>query len=235
MDPTEQAASNQLTDDIEQNFLTQFSSMVTTDKEELIQQFQSIGENVNYTTANFFLDMTNWNLQAAVGCYFDYMAQNRQPSMRLLNDLTVGKGEKITPNTAIKLTWLLQNNGDVAWPNGTYVSLRQIPNVVAENISLSYEDLKYYVPSVLPNDTVTVSVQLVSPSTVGLFETVWSIFTPSGISFGDNITSRIEVSLDGTMAVTQQFSHLQTSPIIDLTSEPNASEPNQPDDNEMWG
>lgn len=34
--------------------------MVTTDKEELIHQFQSIGENVNYSTATFFLDMTNW-------------------------------------------------------------------------------------------------------------------------------------------------------------------------------
>uniref|UniRef100_A0A8W7P8B4 Nbr1 FW domain-containing protein n=1 Tax=Anopheles coluzzii TaxID=1518534 RepID=A0A8W7P8B4_ANOCL len=129
-------------------------------------------------------------LQAAVGCYFDFMAQNRQPSMKLLNDITVGKGEKITPNTAIKLTWLLQNNGEVAWPSGTYVSLRQIPNLREQNIPLSYEDLKYYVPAVLPNDTVTVSVQLVSPSTVGLFETVWSIYTPSGISFGGKFACR---------------------------------------------
>ncbi|XP_040172804.1 protein ILRUN [Anopheles arabiensis] len=239
MDPTdEEASANQLSsDDIEQNFLTQFSSMVTTDKEELIHQFQSIGENVNYSTATFFLDMTNWNLQAAVGCYFDFMAQNRQPSMKLLNDITVGKGEKITPNTAIKLTWLLQNNGEVAWPSGTYVSLRQIPNLREQNIPLSYEDLKYYVPAVLPNDTVTVSVQLVSPSTVGLFETVWSIYTPSGISFGDNIISRIEVSADGTMAVTQQFSHLQTSSTAELNPQQNApeSQPNQLDDSEMWG
>uniref|UniRef100_A0A182VBN1 N_BRCA1_IG domain-containing protein n=1 Tax=Anopheles merus TaxID=30066 RepID=A0A182VBN1_ANOME len=221
MDPTdEEASANQLSsDDIEQNFLTQFSSMVTTDKEELIHQFQSIGEN------------------AAVGCYFDFMAQNRQPSMKLLNDITVGKGEKITPNTAIKLTWLLQNNGEVAWPSGTYVSLRQIPNLREQNIPLSYEDLKYYVPAVLPNDTVTVSVQLVSPSTVGLFETVWSIYTPSGISFGDNIISRIEVSADGTMAVTQQFSHLQTSSTAELNPQQNApeSQPNQLDDSEMWG
>ncbi|XP_035919595.1 protein ILRUN [Anopheles stephensi] len=238
MDHTGQDAPNQLPpDDIEQNFLTQFSSMVTTDKADLIQQFQSIGGNVNDSTANFFLDMTNWNLQAAVGCYFDFMSQNRQPSMKLLNDITVGKGEKITPSTAIKLTWLLQNNGDIAWPNGSYVGLRRNPNMMEENIALTYEDLKYYVPSIPPNDTVSVSVQLVSPSNVGLFETVWSIYTPSGVSFGDNIISRIEVSLDGTMAVTQQFSNLQTESASEANPQQNTTEgqSNELDDSEMWG
>lgn len=235
MDHTGQDASNP--DDIEQNFLTQFSSMVTTDKEELIQQFQSIGENVNHSTANFFLDMTNWNLQAAVGCYFDFMSQNRQPSMKLLNDMTVGKGEKITPNTAIKLTWLLQNNGDISWPEGSYVGLRRNPSMMEENLALTYEDLKYYVPALLPNDTVSVSVQLVSPSNVGLFETVWSIYTPNGVSFGDNIISRIEVSLDGTMAVTQQFSQLETDSTGEANPQQNttAGQSNELDDSEMWG
>ncbi|XP_058829031.1 protein ILRUN [Topomyia yanbarensis] len=88
-------------DDIEQNFLTQFSSMVTTDKDDLIKQFQTIGENLNYSTATFFLDMSNWNLQTAVGCYFDFMAFSRLPSMRLINDLTIGKDENITPSTPL--------------------------------------------------------------------------------------------------------------------------------------
>lgn len=236
MDHTDQDAPNPQPDDIEQNFLTQFSSMVTTDKEELVRQFQSIGENVNCSTATFFLDMTNWNLQAAVGCYFDVMAQNRQPSMKLLNDITVGKGEKLTPSTAIKLTWLLQNNGEIAWPNGSYISLRRNPSMMQENFPLSYEDLKYVVPSVAPNDTVTVSVQLVSPSTEGFFETVWSIYTPNGTSFGENITSRIEVSLYGTMSVTQQASSLQNYP-GDMNPQQSAAESqsNELDDSEMWG
>lgn len=34
--------------------------MVTTDKDDLIKQFQTIGENLNYSTATFFLDMSNW-------------------------------------------------------------------------------------------------------------------------------------------------------------------------------
>lgn len=48
-------------DDIEQNFLNQFQCLGTTDRDELVTQFQSVsGEDLNYTTARFFLDMNNW-------------------------------------------------------------------------------------------------------------------------------------------------------------------------------
>lgn len=203
MDNSEEQASS-TPDDIEQNFLMQFSSMVTTDKEELIKQFQTIGENLNSNTATFFLDMSNWNLQAAVGCYFDYMAR-AQLSMKLVKDNTIGQGEKIPPNTAIKLTWLVQNNGEVAWPSGTYIGLKRPPNVIPNLPTLSYEDLKFYVPEVLPYRTTTISVQLVTPAQEGAFETVWVTYDPNGTSFGEEIVSRLEVSLDGTMAVTQQL------------------------------
>uniref|UniRef100_A0A182QQ61 Nbr1 FW domain-containing protein n=1 Tax=Anopheles farauti TaxID=69004 RepID=A0A182QQ61_9DIPT len=248
MEYTDQEANanaNPLPDDIEQNFLTQFSSMVTTDKDELIRHFQSIGENVNLTTATFFLDMTNWNLQAAVGCYFDYMAQSRQPSMRLLNDITVGKGEKITPNTAVKLTWLLQNNGEISWPSGTYVALLRNPSTMPEDLAPpTYEDLKHYVPTVVPDDSVVVSVQLVTPATEGLFETVWCMYTPSGTSFGDKIINLLEVSQDGTMAVTQQYASMQENAsnetALALQNAASVAGPPQqtsgdPDDSEMWG
>uniref|UniRef100_A0A182IKB7 N_BRCA1_IG domain-containing protein n=1 Tax=Anopheles atroparvus TaxID=41427 RepID=A0A182IKB7_ANOAO len=231
----QQSTSTPLTDDIEQTFLTQFSSMVTTDKEELIKQFQSIGENLNSTTATFFLDMSNWNLQAAVGCYFDFMIQSRHPSMRLLEDITVGRGEKITPNTAIKLTWVLQNNGDVAWPSGTYLGLKQTPQELQKHPTLSYEDLKFYVPAILPNESEPVSVQLVSPPEEGMFETVWSTYTPNGISFGEEIISRIEVSKGGTMAVTQQFSQLETDSSSAANLAPSGSQSNDLMDTEMWG
>lgn len=47
--------------EIDQNLLLQFSCMNTTDREELISQMQRLlGPNVNYYTASFFLDMSNW-------------------------------------------------------------------------------------------------------------------------------------------------------------------------------
>ena len=48
-------------DDIDdQNFLTAFSCLGTTDKDDLIKQFQQIGDNLHHTTAQFFLEMNNW-------------------------------------------------------------------------------------------------------------------------------------------------------------------------------
>ena len=48
-------------DDIESNLLQQFSCMGTTDHDVLISQLKKlVGEDVNETTASFFLDMNNW-------------------------------------------------------------------------------------------------------------------------------------------------------------------------------
>lgn len=47
--------------DIDQTLLQQFSCMGTTDRDELVKQMQIlVGNNLNDTTASFFLDMNNW-------------------------------------------------------------------------------------------------------------------------------------------------------------------------------
>lgn len=47
--------------DIEQFLLHQFSRMGTTDHDELVNQLQKVlGNQLNYNTARFFLDMNNW-------------------------------------------------------------------------------------------------------------------------------------------------------------------------------
>lgn len=49
------------TGEIDQNLLLQFSCMNTNDREELIGQMQRLlGPSLNYKTASFFLDMSNW-------------------------------------------------------------------------------------------------------------------------------------------------------------------------------
>lgn len=46
---------------VDQHLLQQFSCMGTTDKDELVRQLQKLaGNNMNATTASFFLDMNNW-------------------------------------------------------------------------------------------------------------------------------------------------------------------------------
>ncbi len=47
--------------DIDTSFHQQFSCLGTTDHDELILQLQKVlGNQLNYTTARFFLDMNNW-------------------------------------------------------------------------------------------------------------------------------------------------------------------------------
>lgn len=47
--------------DVEQSLLQQFSCMGTTDREDLIKELQRfVGNQLNYTSAAFFLDMNNW-------------------------------------------------------------------------------------------------------------------------------------------------------------------------------
>ncbi|XP_058063419.1 protein ILRUN-like [Anopheles bellator] len=189
---------------IEQNFLT-LSSLIITDKEELIKQLQSIGENLNHSTATFFLDMANRNLQEAAGRYFNFMAQLPLPSMMFLSDITVGKGEKITPTTTFQLSFMIQNNGETTWLSGTYMTLKQdLHFLQSYGTAPGWEaNQKFYVHTLPPMDTVSVTVQLVSPAEEGPFQTTWAIYTPFGVEFGETITVTIEVCKNGTMAITQ--------------------------------
>ncbi|XP_050084159.1 protein ILRUN [Anopheles aquasalis] len=178
-----------------------FSSMITTDKDELIRQLQTIGANMNQATATFFLEMSNWNLQAAVGYYFDTLGHAGMPSMKFLNDGTVGKGEKITPNTEFQLKFLVQNNGDMAWISGTYMCLKTPADTQAQ--ATSALNKKFYVPSIATNESVLVTVQTVSPGLEGQYVTHWAMYTPNGFEFGETIVVGIEVCNTGTMAITQ--------------------------------
>ncbi|CAB1433073.1 unnamed protein product [Pleuronectes platessa] len=59
--------------DLDQELMQKFSCMGTTDKDILIAEFQRLlGFQLNPAGCAFFLDMTNWNLQAAIGAYYDF-------------------------------------------------------------------------------------------------------------------------------------------------------------------
>lgn len=58
---TTNTAAAATAEDIEQSFLTQFASICTDDKDNLVDQFQYVLNNEPTTaTAKFFLDMNNW-------------------------------------------------------------------------------------------------------------------------------------------------------------------------------
>lgn len=200
MDVDENNAATQ-NEEIEQSFLQQFSCLGTTDHEELVSKFQKLlGHQLNYSTARFFLDMNNWNLQAAVGCYFDYYSGQKLPSMQIIADVTVGEGESVTPNTLFQQSWKVQNNGDERWPDGCFIKLTSIA-----------DGPQIPVAAINPGEKCTITVQLASPAETGSFQTKWRLCTPNGSHFGDTIWAIVQVTPTGTLAITQQLSDLHTS------------------------
>lgn len=52
------------------------------------------------------------NLQAAIGAYYDFESPNISvPSMSFVEDVTIGEGESIPPDTQFVKTWRIQNSG----------------------------------------------------------------------------------------------------------------------------
>jgi len=200
-------------DDIKENdistLLNSFSSLQTNEKDDLVLGFQNIANELSYTTARFFLEMNNWNLQLSLSTYFDFIASSNQnngiqpmPSMRVVKELTVGLGESVTPNTQFTQSWLLENNGTVAWPEGCYLKL----------VSELNNDGKMFVPPIAPQETHILQINLVSPSEVGQFKSQFCLCTPTGSTFGPIIWSVVDVSLSGTLSLTQQLTQFHTSP-----------------------
>ncbi|OQR67909.1 hypothetical protein BIW11_02114 [Tropilaelaps mercedesae] len=52
--------------------LQEFSRMGTTDRDVLIRRMQQLAEGLSVNESAFFLDMNNWNLEAAVWSYFEF-------------------------------------------------------------------------------------------------------------------------------------------------------------------
>lgn len=63
---------------------------------------------------NSMLLLLHWNrnLQAAIGAYYDFESPNvNTPSMSFVEDVTIGEGESVPPDTLFTKTWRIQNTG----------------------------------------------------------------------------------------------------------------------------
>ncbi|XP_012279704.1 uncharacterized protein C6orf106 homolog [Orussus abietinus] len=192
--------------DLDQNLLHQFSCLGTTDKDDLVKQLQRLlaESQLNETTATFFLDMNNWNLQAAICSYIDFeLSPYKLPSMVLLRDCTIGEGESVPPNTKFRKSWRIQNSGDDTWPEG--ITLRHSGGNQLGNWN------KIPVLPLAPKEAADLEIELTSPAELGVYQSKWRMMTSAGYYFGDVIWVIITVSESGTLAVTQQLHQLSTS------------------------
>ncbi|XP_070555383.1 protein ILRUN-like [Ptychodera flava] len=188
--------------DLDQELVQQFSSMGTTDKEVLISEFQKLlGNQLNPAGCAFFLDMNNWNLQAAICSYYDFESpKDKVPSMSLVQDITIGEGESVPPNTRFIKTWRIRNSGDEKWPCGVCLRFTQ-GYLLGADESIPVEDLE-------PGHMTDVSVAMVSPPSCGIFQGQWRMMTRTGQYFGEIIWVILEVKEGGMLGLTQQLSNL---------------------------
>ncbi|CAL1606565.1 unnamed protein product [Knipowitschia caucasica] len=189
--------------DLDQELMQKFSCMGTTDKDILISEFQRLlGFQLNPAGCAFFLDMTNWNLQAAIGAYYDFESPNiSAPCMSLVKDVTIGEGESIPPDTPFIKTWRIQNTGPESWPPG--VCLKYVGGDQFGHVNMMM------VRSLNPQEIVDISVQMQSPSSPGMYQGQWRMCTATGLYFGDVIWVILGVEVGGLLGVTQQLSSFQ--------------------------
>ncbi|VDQ06784.1 unnamed protein product [Trichobilharzia regenti] len=87
--------------DIDAKLLGQFIALGTTDKDELIQQLKSVvGNDLSDEFWRFFLELAVWNLQRAIGAYFDFTFENNHStSCTSCGHLTVYNASATVENT----------------------------------------------------------------------------------------------------------------------------------------
>lgn len=202
--------------DLDLNLLQQFSCLGTTDRDVLICQLQKVlGYQLNTTECAFFLDMNNWNLQAAVCSYFDIETPKENgPSMTLVKDVTIGDGEAVPPNTRFVKTWRIQNTGATDWPPAC--SLKFVGGDHLGHMN------RVSVESLRPGHTADVSVEMTSPGKPGVYQGQWRMSTMGGQVFGEVIWAILTVAEGGLLAVTQQMEafHQLGSPTHNSTASP---------------
>uniref|UniRef100_UPI0035900666 protein ILRUN n=2 Tax=Myxine glutinosa TaxID=7769 RepID=UPI0035900666 len=192
--------------DIDQELMQKFSCMGTTDKDVLISEFQKLlGFQLNPAGCAFFLDMANWNLQAAIGAYYDFETPNIvAPCMSFVKDVTIGEGESVPPNTHFTKTWRIQNTGTEDWPVGVvlkFVNGHQFGHVGTVPVR-----------PLEPQQMTDVSVEMLSPGPPSIYQGQWRMCTANGLYFGDVIWVIISVEIGGLLGVTQQLSSLGCEP-----------------------
>lgn len=180
--------------DIDQNLLLQFSCMNTTDREELIGQMQRfLGPSMNYNTASFFLDMSNWNLQGAICSYLDYSLPPKLPSMSLIQ--SESSKAVAAPGSCFEQSWTIANTGIDQWPGGCLVAQGGGADLAATPV---------FVPPLPAGHSTTIHMKLIAPQVCCVNRGFFNLYTDKGDKIGDTLWAEIKVESE-TVALAEQL------------------------------
>jgi len=194
---------NNIDNDFDGKFFDAFMSMGTTDRDDLIAEFQAVlGNNINRDSCAFFLDMNNWNLQNAVSSYYEL--EQQPPSaplfMLLMADTTAGHPASVAPNTVFYRSWRIKNSGAERWPPGCHLRYYGGTNLASCERKM--------VSALSPGEELEVRIEMRSPPTLGSFLSTWKMSSPTGCFFGDDINAHIVVEEGGLLGITQQMARV---------------------------
>ena len=121
---------------------------------------------------------------------------------QFISDVSVPDGTTFAPNFSFAKTWRLQNVGTCTWT--TAYSL-----VFVSGDRMSAPSPVFLPQTVVPNQTVDVGVNLVSPSAAGEYRGYWELADPSGAVFGIGTNANspfyVDIIVSGTTTTTTAY------------------------------
>ncbi|KAH8893302.1 hypothetical protein GQ53DRAFT_108767 [Thozetella sp. PMI_491] len=138
---------------------------------------------------------------------------------------TIADGTVFAPATVFEQTWILRNEGDIAWPAGCSVKFisgdymghldPDHPAAIGELVSSS-ESTICYAP-VAPGQEVTFTVLLRSPAREGRYISHWRLTTKDGLRFGHRLWC--DIAVERQMVTPKETASPKSEPVVEPQTE----------------
>ena len=93
-----------------------------------------------------------------------------------ISDVTIPDGTSFAPNTPFLKTWRIKNIGSCTWTNYSLI--------FDTGDKMGGLDTTLIIPTILPGQTVDLSISLTSPSVAGSYRGYWKLKNNTGVPFG---------------------------------------------------
>jgi hypothetical protein len=110
------------------------------------------------------------------------------PSMRFVADITFPDSAVVQACSTLTKVWRIKNDGNVAWPTGTFLSA-----CGGDNLSGEKKEFVLVPTTVLPDEELDVAVALTAPGSCGRYVAYYKLTTPEGKYFGQRLWADINV------------------------------------------
>ncbi|CAD6189430.1 unnamed protein product [Caenorhabditis auriculariae] len=169
------------------------SCLTTCDRESIINQFLAILKpiKVEQTTAAFYLDMNNWNLQEAISSYYDYGQEASSlafgPQERELDaDVHGVLTEASMLGVVITVTFAVRNIGTLKWPASLNLAIVNGDNIIYH----------WRLDKLLgPGQAGALNITFITPREEGEFNTELQLVSPCGVLFGEKFFLKYMIKL----------------------------------------